>query len=999
MSIGPVDIEFVIKGDVEAKLKDVGATVKGEGTAMERQLQRLTQSATEAFTGLSGSAQVQAVAMQRVSLALGANAKAMEEVKAKYAEGAISSKQYSEAMAKLATEHDTLQSQKAKLAKEVQREIDNNQLISGSINELRQKLSSLKESYENLSATERNSDIGKQMQASIKELTEELGNAEAANRGFIDQVTGMPGPIGAAATSIQGMTKAAMRFIATPIGAVIAAISAALMALTSWFRRSEEGQNALAKASGYFKQIMDSLLDVVDKVGEYLFKAFTRPKEALKDLVDFMKGQVIYRFEAIGKMAGAIGKMFAGEWKEGFAEMGNAVMQFQTGIDDAGYKMAAWANDTVEKTKQRADIEDKLFKLRVEERKVQEQIAESQNRIAELRFKARDESNNLSDKQRLDLLKEAGALIEENYKKEIDIATRRRDLVKAQKELSNSTVEDNEEVSRLNVSISQLKARQADEQRELLRQSNTLGRQLAQAAIAGVEAIQKELEQLNKDILNAGDDQRADIALRIVKLQKELQVRMDIADAALLAARNAAGGTSNVPTQMEPVKNRAQEIFAAVRKEVAANAIEMDKLNQKIAEGERRAKALQKAWDDEDFTRFVDASQEVLGITGAIVANHREILGLNEEQARALDKGFQMMSGFADLAAGNYMSGIYKLVDSALSLFVSVPEAMNVHFEQLQERISETMQSLERASRVMQQIGSGNMNVLFNKLYLNLKLVAAEADKLNKATANVSFGSWFDAINQLWGNEGISETISRMRADIDELSKKLAFGNLNNAQRAAIEAVLDSYTELIQTVDNITQDITGTTVRTLGDGLVEAFLMGEDAAAHWGQSVNDIIKNVIVKQLSAQLLQAPLQKAIDNLMANMQDGLEPWEAVLSTAEFERIFADAKPAIEAVKQQLETMGIVFGDQADRDINGISGAIRGITEESAGIIAGQLMGVRVDIKQIMITHARAIETADLALAYHAEIAANTRHNVKLNDIDSRLEEMNRYLKGLI
>lgn len=1000
MSIGPVDIEFVIKGDVEAKLKDVGATVKGEGSAMERQLQRLTQSATEAFTGLSGSAQVQAVAMQRVSLALDANAKAMEEVKAKYAEGAISSKQYTAAMAKLATEHDTLQSQKAKLAKEVQREIDNNQLISGSITELRQKLSSLKESYENLSAAERNSDIGKQMQASIKELTAELGNAEAANRGFMDQVTGMPGPIGAAATSIQGMTKAAMRFIATPIGAVIAAISAALMALTSWFRRSEEGQNALAKASGYFKQIMDSLLDVVDKVGEYLFKAFTRPKEALKDLVEFMKGQVIYRFEAIGKMAGAIGKMFAGEWKEGFAEMGNAVIQFQTGIDDAGYKLAAWANDTVEKTKQRADIEDKLFKLRVEERKVQEQIAESQNRIAELRFKARDESNNLSDRQRLDLLKEAGALIEENYKKEIDIATRRRDLVKAQKELSNSTVEDNEEVSRLNVSISQLKARQADEQRELLRQSNTLGRALAQAAIAGVEAIQKELEQLNKDILNAGDDQRADIASRIVELQKELEMRMQIADAAILAARNAAGGSDQVFTRIDPTKTRVADIFASMKKEVAANVLEMEKLNQKIAEGEGRARALQKAWDDENFTRFVDASQEVLGITGAIVANHREILGLNEEQARALDKGFQMMSGFADLAAGNYMSGIYKLVDSALSLFVSVPEAMNVQFERLRDQISDTMRQLELASGVMQNIGSGNINVLFSKLRNSLREVAFAADDLNKKTPLGS--NWFVDMQNFFEplrTDGVSENIAKMRNDIDELAKKLAFGNLNNAQRAAIEAVLDSYTELIQTVDNITQDITGTTVRTLGDGLVEAFLAGEDAAAHWGKSVNDIIKNVIVKQLSAQLLQAPLQKAIDNLMANMRDGLEPWEAALSTAEFERIFADAKPAMEAVKQQLETMGIAFGDQADRDINGISGAIRGITEESAGIIAGQLMGVRVDIKQIMITQARAIETADLALAYHAEIAANTRHNVKLNDIDTRLEEMNRYLKGLI
>ena len=601
MSIGPVDIEFVIKGDVEAKLKEVSNTVKGESGAMDRHLQGLTKSATESFGLLSNTAKVQAVAMQRVGLALEENAQAMEKVKAKYAEGSISAKQYADAMAKLTTEKATLQQQQAKLASDIQKEIQNNQLVSGSIAELQKKLSDLKEAYNNLSAAERGGEAGKAMQNQIKSLTAEVERAESQNRSFVDQIKTMPGPIGAAATGIEGMTRSAMRFIATPIGAVIAAITAAIMALSSWFRRTEEGQNALAKASGYFKQVLDSLLDVVDKVGEWLYNAFTRPKEALKDLVEFMKGQVIYRFEALGKMAGAIGKMFSGEWKEGLADMGNAVLQFSTGIEDFGKKTAEGISEITAKAKERAAIEDKLFKLRVEERKVQEDIAESQSRIADLRFKARDESNNLSDKQRLDLLKETGALIEQNYKKEIDIATRRRDLVKRTKELSNSNVDDNEEVSRLNVSISQLKARQADEQRELLRQTNTLGRAMASAAIQGTEAIQAELEKLNKELLNTGDDQRADIASRIIELQKELQVRLQIAEAALLAARNAAGGSDQLPTRVEPVNTRAQEIFASLKKEINASAIETEKLNQKIKEGELRAKNLQKSWDDENF--------------------------------------------------------------------------------------------------------------------------------------------------------------------------------------------------------------------------------------------------------------------------------------------------------------------------------------------------------------------------------------------------------------
>jgi hypothetical protein len=292
------------------------------------------------------------------------------------------------------------------------------------------------------------------------------------------------------------MTSASMRFIATPIGVVIAAIAAGLMALTSWFRRTEEGQNSLAKASGYFKQILDGLLDVVDKVGKFIYKAFTDPKEALSDLVDFLKGQVIYRFEALGKMASAIGKMFTKDWKEGLTEMGNAMLQFQLGVDDAGAKLARWGWEMADNARKRAEIEDKLFKLRIEERKVNEQIAASEAKIAELRFKGRDIE--LSEKERLAALKEAQKLIEENFQKEIDIAIRRRDLVKQQKELSNSNIEDNEEVSRLTVDIFQKQAAMSIELRSLMRDMNALTKAVNHATVVGVQALQQELEQLQK---------------------------------------------------------------------------------------------------------------------------------------------------------------------------------------------------------------------------------------------------------------------------------------------------------------------------------------------------------------------------------------------------------------------------------------------------------------------------------------------------------------------
>ena len=105
------------------------------------------------------------------------------------------------------------------------------------------------------------------------------------------------------------------------------AIVAALAVLSSWFTRTEEGQNALNVASAYFKQTLDSILDVVDDVGEWLFNAFTKPKEALQDLSDFLEDQVMVRLKALGKMGEAVVKIFSKNYKQGFADLGNAWLE------------------------------------------------------------------------------------------------------------------------------------------------------------------------------------------------------------------------------------------------------------------------------------------------------------------------------------------------------------------------------------------------------------------------------------------------------------------------------------------------------------------------------------------------------------------------------------------------------------------------------------------------------------------------------------------------
>ena len=250
------------------------------------------------------------------------------------------------------------------------------------------------------------------------------------------------------------MTKAALRFIATPIGAVITAIVLALKALTTWFKSSEEGENALAEATAVFKQVMESLLNPVEKVGEWLWEAFTKPKEALNDLVDFMKGQVINRLEAIGNAARGIMKIFKGEWREGLRDIGDASIQFVTGIDDAAPKMRGYFTDTVGDVNKRVELTRQANLLEAKARDFVLERSKMEAKISELRFKATDQD--LPASERLSAMKQAANEVNALYNKEISLAQEKLDIAKGLANLDDKTKQDKTELANLEANVIRL---------------------------------------------------------------------------------------------------------------------------------------------------------------------------------------------------------------------------------------------------------------------------------------------------------------------------------------------------------------------------------------------------------------------------------------------------------------------------------------------------------------------------------------------------------------
>jgi hypothetical protein len=125
-----------------------------------------------------------------------------------------------------------------------------------------------------------------------------------ANAGWRSQATTLANQVAPGLTSstmgMWGMVKASLAFIATPIGAVLAAVGLALVALISYFKGSEEGGDKFARVMAQAGAIVDVLTGRLIKVGEALFaflsgnpaEGVKKLNEAFTDLGDEMEREV-----------------------------------------------------------------------------------------------------------------------------------------------------------------------------------------------------------------------------------------------------------------------------------------------------------------------------------------------------------------------------------------------------------------------------------------------------------------------------------------------------------------------------------------------------------------------------------------------------------------------------------------------------------------------------------------------------------------------------------
>jgi hypothetical protein len=268
-------------------------------------------------------------------------------------------------------------------------------------------------------------------QQELVKVQSQMSTSAASAKDSLSQLA--PG-LTSAASGFMSMTKAALAFIATPIGVVVAALGAALYALSAYFKSSEAGQNKLNKIMAVGSAIMEQFMNVVEDFGEAIFNAISNPKQALIDFGNLLKQNLINRFMGLLELIPALGKsimlLFKGQFREAGQIAFDAVIKVTTGVEHASDKLAEMVKTTIALTEAgyqaglrlaalQASIDKKERALIVERARVNLEVAKLREKAATLEGDAKRKA-----------LEEAIAMEQKLSDKEVGLAKIRLDLAK-----------------------------------------------------------------------------------------------------------------------------------------------------------------------------------------------------------------------------------------------------------------------------------------------------------------------------------------------------------------------------------------------------------------------------------------------------------------------------------------------------------------------------------------------------------------------------------------
>tara|TARA_R110000824_G_scaffold38477_1_gene117475 strand:- start:4400 stop:6169 length:1770 start_codon:yes stop_codon:yes gene_type:complete len=279
--------------------------------------------------------------------------------------------------------------------------------------------------------------------------------------------------------------------------------------------KNQKIMDALNVATTALEILLNKLFESVEPIGDAMASAFEDPKQAISDLWDAIKLNLINRLEGFIEGWQAVGKAIKGvfdlDWdavKNGAEDFGKALIKVGTGLDEEQQRKIVdgvknFANETLKATEIALDhakvltvLQNELELLEAGQKKVQM----TYQRDAELQRQRRDDIR-LTLAERIDANDKLGTILDNQIKVEQVLADKRLALAIKERDLLGANTERKAKVLLAEGELADLRERIAGQESEQITNQAALEKELfdiqQELRVATLDAREKELEELD----------------------------------------------------------------------------------------------------------------------------------------------------------------------------------------------------------------------------------------------------------------------------------------------------------------------------------------------------------------------------------------------------------------------------------------------------------------------------------------------------------------------
>lgn len=479
-------------------------------------------------------------------------------------------------------------------------------------------------------------------------------------------------------------------------------------------------------------------------------------------------------------------------------------------------------------------------------------------------------------------------------------------------------------------------------------------RQAAQAAgnTEMVEALNKaQAEALSKfalDELQAHPDWElmfGDLDEISTRKLQELIDKINNLDGAYL-------GIEFDPKDLEALKGKIEEMKSEIQeRNPFKSLVSSIKDYGKAADDESKKKALTNMFES------ASGAIDLIGGTLDAVTNGLEKMGVTmdeETQAIVNDIG-GIIEGAGQLVSGIATGNPLSIIQGSIGLLTSAFDLFNTKDRKAEKQIKKHQEAISQLEKAYTQLSWAIDKALGGDVYKHQQAAIRNMKEQQ------------EHLRASWEAE-----ISKKKTDWDRVDDF-------KEQYAELERqIADMY-------DEISNDLLQTTASDfatqLADGLTTAFKAGEDSAKAFEDTVNTVLQNIVVNQLKKKFLEQQLQGALDQLEGSMGywNGDDFVFDGLTDAEIAAFKAKVQAAANNYEQALGIYSDLFKDlNIDDSEDSLTGAVKGVSEETASLVAGQMNAIRINQLETTSILRQQLQTLNT-------IAQNTAYNRYLARIE--------------